>query len=429
MKVLVSSIACLPGSGSEGIYGWRACRAIAKDHKIWVLTSADNQERLEQQNREGGIPMSMRIEYLGKARPPHPNRMIARLDNWQRYRQFAANSLMVAQRLHAAEKFDLVHLVTYTTWRVACPLWRLGIPFVFGPISGTEEFPWRLWRTLSPSALAFEVFRKVSGWWSWWSPEVRASVRAASVIPVTHSQAGRVLAKLRRSAQGIVPFVNVFFAAEDIERLRRPPDQSPPARDEPLRIFGSGNCEGRKGVSIALEALKILKGRGVPFRYLFSNPGPETGYLRKQAKKLGLSGEVTLGQFLPRADFLHHLQTTEVYLLPSLREGAGQTMMEAMLASCVPLVVDLYGPAEIVTEDCGWKIPVTDRLAMAQAFADRLQWCFQNRYTLSTMGERAKNRIMELFTEDAYRRRTQECYRDALVAWANRNNKNSKKGA
>lgn len=29
MKVLVSSVACFSGGGSEGIYGWRACLALA----------------------------------------------------------------------------------------------------------------------------------------------------------------------------------------------------------------------------------------------------------------------------------------------------------------------------------------------------------------------------------------------------------------
>lgn len=414
MKVLVSSVACLPGGGSEGIYGWRACLALAKDHQIWVLTSADNQERLEQARREGGIPDNMKIHYLGQARPYHENRMIARLDSWLRYRRFARESLEMGRRLHATEKFDLVHLVTYTTWRVACPLWKLGIPLVLGPISGTEKFPWRLWRTLSLSALVFEIFRTFSGWWGWWSPAVRASVQKAAVIPVTHPQAGRVLARLRGSDQGIVPFVNVFFTEEEMRRLGRPADQPLPAQDQPLQIFGSGNCEGRKGVAIALEALKILKDRGIPLRYVYSNPGPETAFLRGKAERLGLSGQVELGKFLPRADYLKTLQTTEVYLLPSLREGAGQTMMEAMLAGCVPLVVDLYGPAEIVTESCGWKIPLTDSRSMAGAFAGRLEWCFHNRYRLPAMGASAARRIQRYYSEDQFRQRTETCYRAAL---------------
>lgn len=414
MKVLVSSVACLPGGGSEGIYGWRACLALAKDHQIWLLTSADNQERLEQTRREGGIPDNMKIHYLGQARPYPENRMIARLDSWLRYRRFAQESLQMGRRLHATEKFDLVHLVTYTTWRVACPLWKLGIPLVLGPISGTEKFPWRLWRTLSLSALVFEIFRTFSGWWSWWSPAVRASVQKAAVIPVTHPQAGRVLARLRGSDQGIAPFVNVFFTQGEMRRLGRPAGQALPAQDQPLQIFGSGNCEGRKGVAIALEALKILKDRGIPFRYLYSNPGPETGFLRRKAERLGLSVQVELGKFLPRADYLKTLQATEVYLLPSLREGAGQTMMEAMLAGCVPLVVDLYGPAEIVTKECGWKIPVMDRFSMAKAFADQLEWCFQNRGQLQVMGMRSACRIEESFSEEKFRQRVMDCYRAAL---------------
>lgn len=414
MKVLLSSVACLPDSGSEGAYGWRACLAIAKDHEVWILTSADNAERLEKARSEGRIPKSMRIHYLGAARPYCPNRLIARLEGWQRYRKFSQECLEVGRQLHQSEKFDLVQLVTYTTWRVGCPLWRLGIPLVFGPLSGTEKFPWTFWSILSPAAIAFEVLREFSGWLSWWNPSVRGCVRAASVIPVTHSQAGRVLARLRKSAAGIVPFVNVFFTREDIARLKRPENQLCPSKDEPLRIFGSGNCEGRKGVAIALEALKLLRQRGVPFYYIYSSLGPEATYLQKKVSRLGLSGQVSIGNHLSRSEYLKTLQSNEIYLLPSLREGAGQTMMEAMLAGSVPIVADLYGPSEIVTEDCGWKIPATNHTAMARLIAERLEWCFFNRHQLPSMGKKSASRIASNFSEDIFRARTKECYELAL---------------
>lgn len=262
--------------------------------------------------------------------------------------------------------------------------------------------------------MAFEVLREFSGWWSWWNPSVRGCIQAAFVIPVTHSQAGRVLARLRKSASGIVPFVNVFFTSEDIERLKRPEKQLRPAKDEPLRIFGSGNCEGRKGVAIALEALKLLRQRGVPFYYIYSSFGPEATYLQKKVSRLGLSGQVSIGKYLSRSDYLKTLQSNEIYLLPSLREGAGQTMMEAMLAGSVPIVADLYGPSEIVTEDCGWKIPATNHTAMARLIAERLEWCFFNRHQLPAMGQKSANRIASHFSEDIFRARTKECYELAL---------------
>jgi glycosyltransferase involved in cell wall biosynthesis len=85
-------------------------------------------------------------------------------------------------------------------------------------------------------------------------------------------------------------------------------------------------------------------------------------------------------------------------------------MMEAMLAGSVPIVADLYGPAEIVTEDCGWKIPATNHTSMARLIAERLEWCFFNRHLLPSMGKKSASRIANHFTEDIFRARTKECY-------------------
>ena len=72
------------------------------------------------------------------------------------------------------------------------------------------------------------------------------------------------------------------------------------------------------------------------------------------------------------ADYLKELGESHVFLLPSLRESAGITMMEAMLAGCVPVVADCGGPAHIVTDDCGWKIPVGGRAGMIDALAEAI---------------------------------------------------------
>lgn len=54
-----------------------------------------------------------------------------------------------------------------------------------------------------------------------------------------------------------------------------------------------------------------------------------------------------------QAGYWKELAASHVFLLPSLGESSGLTMMEAMLAGCAPFVADCGGPAHIVTEACG----------------------------------------------------------------------------
>jgi glycosyltransferase involved in cell wall biosynthesis len=176
------------------------------------------------------------------------------------------------------------------------------------------------------------------------------------------------------------------------------------SRDEPspLRAFAAGNLEGRKGVAIALKAIAEAKKRGVRVEYHVTSQGPELSHLRKLSRKLGLDDQVILGKRFESADFAAALSTFDICLLPSLRDGAGLSIMEAMLAGCVPIVADWCGPAEFVTEECGFKVPVTNPSQMASNIADILCKIAQDRETVLTMGISARKRIMDSYNESQF---------------------------
>jgi len=412
MKVLISSVACCPYGASEGIYGWRACRAIARDHDVFIITSIQNRKQIDQARSEGLVPASMHFRFASRPHNYSENRMLARFQSWKEYVDFNKEILPMARCWHEEEHFDLSHLVTYTTWRVGCQLRKLPIPLVWGPISGTEVFPTSCMGTLSAASWFFEAFRKVADVWSAYSLDVRQTIRTARVIPVTHSQALDVLSKMRGNRLGMFLFCNVFFGDENIRQLARKAPSGPSLG--PLRIFGSGNLEGRKGVAIALQALSIAKGKGLRFHYTISSRGPELEHLQKLAIKLGLKDDVSLGHPLSREEYHATLKSSDIYFLPSLREGAGQTLMEAMLAGCAPLVADWCGPAEIVTDECGFKVPVSEPRAMAATFADILLNLDQNRENIRRVGVAASERIRTAFNEDKYLHLVNESYNIAL---------------
>jgi len=412
MKILVSAIACNPFAGSEGAYGWRACRAIAEEHDVYIITSADSKSAIDKAHAEGLVPPRMHFRFIGEVTKCSENRMVARLQSWTGYVHFNESILPTARAWHEEVGFDLSHLVTYTTWRVGCSLWRLPIPLVWGPISGTEVFPPSCYSILSPSALVFEQIRRMAGVWSRFNKEVRGTARHAAVIPVTHGQAMEVLIRLRGRSDGVFIFCNIFFGRQHIEQMRR--SDGGQAKTGPLRLFGSGNLEGRKGVAIALKALSIVKSRGVPFSYTISSRGPEFAHLTRLAQKLGLENEVSIGKTLSREEFVRTIQSADIYLLPSLREGAGQTMMEAMLGGCAPVVADWCGPSEIVTDSTGIKIPVTDPETMAVAFADAICALDTDRERLALLGHAASQRMQEEYTEEKYRARINSSYEQAL---------------
>jgi len=412
MKVLISAFACTPYGGTENYFGWSAVQCLAKHHDLWVLTSGRNRPDFDRAQAEGVVPSNIRLTYANRFSDWPRNRMKARLQNWTEYRDYSQDALALARTLHQSVHFDLVHHVTIATWRISSPLWKLGIPFVWGPVGGNERFPFGLYPILSPAAICFELLRLLSNLVSRNSPSVRKCARQAAHILASNSETETLLKQLRGRASGVSLLSPAFYSQSKIE----PFTAAAAGRDwqAPLRFFAGGMLEGRKGVALALSALARLKKQGLNFSYHYGGGGPELDHLRRLADRLGLRENVVFSHW-SGADYLKELAACHVFLLPSLRESAGLTMMEAMLAGCAPIVADCGGPAQIVTETCGWKIPVNSRSGMIDALVQVLATIDRNRELLQHKGSLAAQRIATAFSEDGYRRTVNAIYLSAVT--------------
>jgi glycosyltransferase involved in cell wall biosynthesis len=401
MKILLSAIACSPYLGSENFVGWLVVKSLARDHELWVLTGRRNQPDLQRAAAEGLVPANVHFIFAGEFQPWHPNRLRARLQDWREYQHFARAILPLARQLHATEKFDLAHHATIATWRVASPLWRLGIPFVFGPVGSNEKFPARFFPILSGSATLFELARMTSNVVSRFSPSVRESIRRAAHVFCANAETEQLMKTVRGSDQGVSRLMATFFTEEKVGTFARLATGR--NLDGPLRLFASGNIEGRKGVALALAALARVKKNGGDFRYRLNANGPEIPHLKQLAARLGLSREIIFAQDQSREDYQRELGITHVYLLPSLRDNAPATLTEAMLAGCVPVVADCGGPSFMVNEECGYKIPVVNREQMVAKLAETIIAIDRNRQVILEKGRAASRRIATSFSEENYR--------------------------
>jgi glycosyltransferase involved in cell wall biosynthesis len=400
MKLLLSAIACDPLGGSEGIYGWYVVNALSREHDCYVITEIGYRKNIEEAARRGLISPRLHFRYLGTGAGYHPNRLIARIQSWRRYQQFQEDVLPLARAWHEEVAFDIAQHVSYTSWRVPSPLWQLGIPFVWGPISGTEVFPLSCMSSLSLSAGVFESLRLLQTSLSKGDKNILVCARQAVAIPAPHQQAAEFLSRIRGSRRGVGICHNFFFPDQRMKELE--PKREPRDARVPLRAFAAGNLEGRKGVAIALHAIAKAKERGVRVEYHVTSRGPELSHLQNLSRKLGLDDQVIIGERFESADFAAALSTFDICLLPTLRDGAGLSIMEAMLAGCVPIVADWCGPAEFVTEECGFKVPVTNPDQMASDIADILCNLNQDRGAVNAMGISARKRIMDSYNEHQF---------------------------
>ena len=414
MRILVAAIACQPKGGSEGYVGWSCVNAISMDHEVHVITSGMCQKEIEEELAKHPRRSKFSFTFIGEPIRWHENRLIARAQSWMQYSRWVKEASKMARTLSEERHFDILHHITYATWRMGTPLAGLGKPLIFGPVGGGEKFPLSFINMLSPLSAVFELARSASGWLATKNRRVTDSIFTASLLLANNRETEELFQRLGVLQTKTKIMSQSFLSAERMEQLRCAEKKSDPK--EKLIIFAGGNLDGRKGVAIVLRALSILSHWKVPYEFSYGGKGPELSYLTRLARKLSLTDEnVNLGQVLTQENYFRELKRAHIYLLPSLREGAPVTMMEAMAASCVPVVGKCGGAAMLVNEDCGRLIPITNPLEMAKEIADKLRLLWKNPEALETLGEAARLRVKEKCSEDYYRKQLNDHYRNVAL--------------
>ena len=410
MRVLVSAYACDPSLGSEPGVGWTAVCRIARQHDVWVLSHARHEEGWEKARTEGKVPANVTVRFLGDNRPWLENRFLAHLQSWKSYSDFSGIVLDAAQAWHREIGFDLCHQVTIATWRVPSPLWKLPVPFVWGPIGGGGYIPPAFRPMLSPLARGFELARDFNS-----SRALRAKAFqeciANSAVVFAANEETELLLKPHRGNRPLVKLPIASIPPEKVERFRGLETRK---SEGPLRLFAGGNMEGRKGVSLALRALAKVAAAGIDFRYTVAGGGPEVPALVKLTKDLGLSDRVEFHPGFSGQAYVSALQATDVYFLPSFRESTPVTLLEAYLAGCYPVVADTSAQGEIVRMAGGSAVPVTTMDQLIDGLAASIIDTARRRAELPAMSAEALKKLIAYFDSARYDQAIADAYRIAM---------------
>lgn len=123
------------------------------------------------------------------------------------------------------------------------------------------------------------------------------------------------------------------------------PASSPPATvHSPLRFISTSQLNADKGHKDVLEAFSELKKKEYGFEYHIVGTGRVEAELKTLATKLNLDDRVHWHGF--QADVRSFLRRSDVFLLPSLREGLPNSLLEAMAEGLLCLVRNVGGIKE-----------------------------------------------------------------------------------
>ncbi|WP_435139229.1 glycosyltransferase family 4 protein [Formosa sp. A9] len=140
-----------------------------------------------------------------------------------------------------------------------------------------------------------------------------------------------------------------------------------------LHLVSVGRFHWVKGYEYAIQTVAQLKAQGIKVRYTIVGPESFTEAIAFQIHQLDLVDQVHLVAALPQEALIDLLHRCHMMLLPSLKEGIANVVLEAMAIGLPVISTNCGGMAEVIKPGkTGWLVPVRNPEAMMQAVLEVL---------------------------------------------------------
>jgi glycosyltransferase involved in cell wall biosynthesis len=395
-KVLLSAYACEPNKGSEPGVGWQWAMEITRPgYDVWVLTRANNRANIEAE-----LSKKVPIKNLHFIYYDLPSWCLSGW--WKRgerrihlyYFLWQWGAYLLAKKVHKVEQFDQVHHVTFVSIHQPSFMGNLGIPFIFGPVSGGERAPWRLRMSYSLRDWLWEGFRDFSNLMIKVDPLMRRTFKQAERIYVTSEQTLSLIPRKYREKTSVQ--LAIGFNSNEMPGVARLHSLDPATKDC-FRILFVGRMIHWKGMQFGIPAFARLLKEMPDAKLTVVGSGPEDRKWRAIADKLGLEKQIEWIPWLARKKLSELYAAHDVFLFPSLHDSGGMVALEAMSYGLPVVGLNLGGIRKIVDATCGFKVETNglNEKQTIQALADYLLQLAQDPERLHRLSEGALNRAKE----------------------------------
>ena len=179
-------------------------------------------------------------------------------------------------------------------------------------------------------------------------------------------------------------------------------------------IMGSvGRLVPVKGYEILLEA---LAGIDFDFRLLILGDGPLKGPLERMCVDFNLSGKVKFLGFVP--DVSRILSGLDIFVLPTLGEGFGLVLLEAMAHHLPIISTNAMAVPEIVeNHKAGLLVPPKD----IKALRETIKKLMNSPEKRMSMGERGYEKLLKTFSVERMVERTKNLYLQEINIFSRHN--------
>jgi glycosyltransferase involved in cell wall biosynthesis len=174
-----------------------------------------------------------------------------------------------------------------------------------------------------------------------------------------------------------------------------PTDSSHAPGEGPVIFLNAGTQSATKGLHLLYRAWRELK-----FRETDAELWLVGKMVLPEALRRDLPGRVRIMNSLPHTELMQLYSQAAVFVLPSLADGFGMVVTEALSRGLPAIVSTTTGAADLIEHGkTGFVIPPQDE----HALQEQMRWCVEHRDRLPIMGREAADRAARWQWDD-YRR-------------------------
>jgi glycosyltransferase involved in cell wall biosynthesis len=385
MKILLVTWACDRDDVSEPYIAYRWVSEIAKRHEV-VLFSVSRPDRFGCVKEQ--FPDLNVIEWCDIRVPAFLERFraIAKPGYFTYFRK-ARNFI---KQLIQENAFDLIHHLNPFAWRYASPAYGLGLPLVRGPLAGGLPTPAPLRSEVREFVHPYKFLRFSDG----------LRKKYDRVLHDSYHQTDCIL--------GAAPYVIDLLKPLPVKRfeieIEHGLDSLPPQEllkknhdeQEMTQLLYVGRVIRTKGVRDAIRAISHMETRqNVVFSIV--GDGDDLRECRELVQNLQLGDTVAFRGWCTKEQVEQAYRQADIFLFPSFREPTGGVLLEAMTHGLPCVTCDYGGPAYMVGENCGLKVPPAEPEAYARQIAAQLDLLVRNKELRWQMGQAAMQHALHNF--------------------------------
>lgn len=180
-------------------------------------------------------------------------------------------------------------------------------------------------------------------------------------------------------------------------------------------ILFVGRFEKQKSVHTLIEAVKILKERGLNFNLLLVGTGTLYPNIKALVKTYSLEKFVTFLGHQSQPELF--MKAADVLVLPSIFEGLGMVILEAYRAGLPVISTNIEGPKEIVEHGVSGFL---FEPSQANLLANYIQKLYENDELRETIAKNALNFFVEKYEISSYAKTLEILYSEKNSLWKNR---------